>query len=457
MGKRYGKCTNLTNCTKADSKEIIEILHGIDFECPECGSSLIEVQNNSTGGLNKNYLKIGGIIAAIALIGALIMKFIGPGSDICNSLPYISASDTTIVCNSVPYNMRAGDTLVIEGEVLKVKRVKSGPVNPTPPVNPSASDEYEIIRGKGFVNLGAQASAPPLNYQQDGQRLGLDFEIIKLIFNQSEFGFTSNSAIRGDFWVDEYDDIPSLLSKKSNGNSFDVDIISGGLAYVDGDLDGVIFTDSYLEDFGYCLISKKSETFRDLRGLRGQKIGVVAGDPDVKAYIEGKVSGIEVVEFQDADDDWINKCFNDPAVKAVVYDYPFAVSELANMRKMGIRHNLQIKVSYLPDSDLSYKIGLRAGNETLRQKLNAAISKIKSLPSYSGLIRKYLKSGDVVRPSNSGGLPTHTVIRGETLGGIARDRLRDVNRWYDIQELNNLGNPHLIEVGQVLIMPEDFR
>lgn len=456
MNKRYGKCTNLSNCTKADSKEIIEILHGVDFDCPECGSSLIEAKSNKTGGSGQKYLKIGGIVAALALIGASLMKFLGPDPDICENLPYISLSDTTIVCNSIPYSMNIKDTLVNAEGVVKVKRFKSVPSPDTNP-EPTGNDEYETIKRKGFVNLGAQTSAPPLNYQEGGKRMGLDFEIVKLIFNQSEFGFTSNSAIRGDFWVDEYDDIPSLLLKKSNGSSFDVDIISGGLAYVDGDLEGVIFTDSYLEDFGYCLISKKSETFRDLRSLRGQKIGVVAGDPDVKAYIEGKVSGIEVVEFQDADDDWINKCFNDPAVKAVVYDYPFAVSELANMRKMGIRHNLQIKVSYLPDSDLSYKIGLRGGNETLRQKLNAAISKIKSLPSYSGLIRKYLKSGDVVRPSNSGGLPTHTVIRGETLGGIARDRLRDVNRWYDIQELNNLGNPHLIEVGQVLIMPEDYR
>ncbi|MEK7414303.1 MAG: LysM domain-containing protein, partial [Planctomycetota bacterium] len=48
---------------------------------------------------------------------------------------------------------------------------------------------------------------------------------------------------------------------------------------------------------------------------------------------------------------------------------------------------------------------------------------------------------------------THTVVRGETLASIARQKLGDAKRWKDILMANPGLNPAAIRVGQELILP----
>lgn len=50
MATRYGKCTNIGNCSNADSKKVIEILDGQEFECPECQNELFPTQPERIGG-----------------------------------------------------------------------------------------------------------------------------------------------------------------------------------------------------------------------------------------------------------------------------------------------------------------------------------------------------------------------------------------------------------------------
>ena len=38
---KKGRCRNLGNCPKANTKEIIEVGIGEDFVCPECGGQLV--------------------------------------------------------------------------------------------------------------------------------------------------------------------------------------------------------------------------------------------------------------------------------------------------------------------------------------------------------------------------------------------------------------------------------
>lgn len=43
---KRGQCINFGNCSKANSKEILEVKVGEDFICPECGGSLVEVKDS---------------------------------------------------------------------------------------------------------------------------------------------------------------------------------------------------------------------------------------------------------------------------------------------------------------------------------------------------------------------------------------------------------------------------
>lgn len=312
-------------------------------------------------------------------------------------------------------------------------------------------DEYFSIKTNGVVKIGSQSDAPPLNYVEEGKRLGLDYELAKLIFNQSQFGFFNENAINADRQVEEYGDVTSLLKQKNSRGEYLVDMIMGGLTYMDGDDPEIIYSIPYLDNFGYCLVSLKSDHFKSLDDLKNKKIGVVNGDVDVLEYVKRVLpAGAKVIELSDESDLWLSENINGKMCDAIVYDFPFAAIEVEET-------NLEIKVAKLPDSDIAYKIGIRKGNDRLKEELDNAIRKVKELPEYADLLRKYLPTSNVAKVKNENNLPTHKILKGETLSLIAKTKLGSMERWKDIQTLNNLPNPNLIEVGQMLIMPEDYK
>ena len=413
MAKRYGKCTNIGNCSSADSKKVIEILDGQEFECPECQNELFTTQSEKKqSSFNGKKLMLLGI--PLLLIGAFfLLKTISGGVTSTGGSP----GDTTGV------GTRGPDTI--------------------------SNDEYAVIKKRGEVRIGVQADAPPLNYYDRNNRpKGLDYEICKLIFSQPEFGFPL-TGVQMKYDAITYDEILPLLRKKQSDN-FDIDLVMGGLTYIDGDETDIIFTEPYLDNMGYSLISKDGDGINTIRDLKGKRIGVVMEDPDVLEFAK-KLLGNEarIVELSDEEDAWMQLHYNNKKCDAFIYDFPFAATELEN----NPRGNLKIKISSLPSSNLQYRIGLRRGNEQLREKLNTAISRIKEMPEYANQLKVYLPTKNVTRFANTQNLPTHTVQRGETLSIIARDNLGNTDRWIEIQNLNNIPNPHLINIGDILMIP----
>lgn len=411
MAKRYGKCTNLGNCTNADNKKIVEILDGQDFECQECKSELYPVTapSGSGGGFSiKKILMIALPILAIALFFLVKPLF---GNNEKETSPILSSN--------------------------------------TPQDSISLNDEYSSIKQSGKIRIGVQTDAPPLNYYDRNNRpQGLDYEISKLLFSQPEFGFQS-SAIEMKYKANTYDEILPLLREKSD-KKHTVDIVMGGLTYIDGDEPDIIFTEPYLDNMGYSLVSKDNDGISTIRDLKGKRIGIIKDDPDVLEYAK-KILGNDgrIIELDDEEDTWMQINSDSKIVDAFIYDFPFAATELEN----NPRGTLKIKIANLPNSNLQYRIGLRKGNEMLRNNLNAAIKRVKNMPEYANQLKMYLPTKNVARFSNTQNLPTHTVQRGETLSIIAKDKLGNMDRWVEIQNLNNIPNPHLISVGDVLMIP----
>lgn len=62
---KKGRCLNVGNCNKANTKEIIEVKVGEDFECPECKGELIEVKPSGTPIWM--YILIGVAVVAIGV------------------------------------------------------------------------------------------------------------------------------------------------------------------------------------------------------------------------------------------------------------------------------------------------------------------------------------------------------------------------------------------------------
>ncbi len=227
-------------------------------------------------------------------------------------------------------------------------------------------------------------------------------------------------------------------------------MIAGGLTFKDGDTPGIRYTIPYMDGFGYALIVPKGSPLTTLKSLEGKRIGVIQGDPDVEAYAKRTFPESNLVFLGDGDETWIkDNLIDTKTVDAIVYDFPFASVELKDQP-------LTIAISNLPNSNLEYRFGVRASDAKLLDKLNAAIRRIKTSPDYGKLLRRFLPLDQVLKPE-SAGRKTHPVAAGETLTSIAAQHLGSADRWIDLQKLNNLPNPNFIEVGQSIVVPDDFR
>lgn len=307
---------------------------------------------------------------------------------------------------------------------------------------PSASDSYDRIMSTGVMKVGVQGNAQP--FYDAG--VGFNIEFMKMVLAQPEF---RNVRIDIAAETDTYEDVPKTLLKKANGE-YAVDIAIDGLTLQDGDVGGVTFTKPYVSGFGYALITNRTSTISTVAAVGNKRVGVLAGDPDAMSHVKRLFPDAEIVELSDAlvngQRTWIADAFRDGKVDVLVYDYPFAVAEIANT-------SLQFAISKLPESDIAYKIGIRTSDVQLKEKLNAAISKVVETDEYRELLNKYFASKKVVAARKKSDETTYTVKKGDTLSMIAERVYGDRMKYSVIESRNNLPNPDLISVGQVLVIP----
>lgn len=328
------------------------------------------------------------------------------------------------------------------------------PVSTAQPAHAQASTTLKNILEKGVVRAGVQSPADPFFLVDRGQAKGFNVDFMKVLFAQAEFQSSMGSIeINTDTTVDTYDEVPQTLLKRDHRGAPVVDVAIDGLTFADSDLPGVVYTTPYIDDFGYSLIALPGGAVRSPKDMGSSSIGILKGDPDVRAYVQNQFPGARLIELSDASvpgsnaRDWINRAITSGQVDAIVYDYPFAVAEIRGTK-------LQFVSTKLPNSRLQYKIGVRQEDRDLLEKLNIAIRKAKSTEAYGDLIRRYFSSGNIAKTRGAeSGEKSYVVKAGDTLSLIAGSQLGDPMRYSEIEARNNLPNPNLIQVGQALVIP----
>ena len=316
-----------------------------------------------------------------------------------------------------------------------------------------SAGSYQSITEKGVVRVSVQSPSRPFYYVENGVPKGFNYEFLKVLFAQSEFTQKHRQIVLDtDHAVDTYPLVPKGLLQNDNRGNPVVDIAMDGLTFSDDDLPGVVYSIPYIEDFGYGLITSSRSSAQSSADLNGLTIGVLQGDPDVKAYVTRQFPGSKIVELSDAsingERSWINNFIKSGKVDAIVYDYPFGVAEIAGT-------DLQFAVSKLPNSDVKYKIGVRKSDTQLLENINIAIRKAKESPDYIELLKKYFMSNKIAKVRSAAGNETvYTVKKGDTLSTIASTLMGNKMRYAEIERRNNLPNPNLILVGQKLVIPK---
>lgn len=328
----------------------------------------------------------------------------------------------------------------------------------TPPAanNPDGfvpnKDTLKSILSNGVVRVSVENPSRPFYSEDNGKPQGFNVDFAKLLFAQKEFTSGDHPTITVDthHGVDTYPAVPEQLTKTDQQGNAVVDVAMDGLTFPDNTPGGVVYSIPYVEDFGYSLIVAKGSPVRSASDLAGKTVGVLQGDPDVKAFVQKAFPDSKIVELSDASIEgqrsWMSHFLDEHQVDAIVYDYPFGVSEIKGT-------DLTFAVTKLDGSNLSYKIGVRKEDNALLIYLNSAIAKVKQSPAYLDLLRKYFISDQVLTTAASGGEKTYVVRSGDTLNAIALSQLGSGARYAEVQKRNNLPNPNLILIGQHLIIP----
>jgi ABC-type amino acid transport substrate-binding protein len=334
-------------------------------------------------------------------------------------------------------------------EITQQQAPATTPVPVQPPAPTSAyvaqQDTLKSILTNRVVRVSVENPSDPFYSSEGGLPHGFNVDFDKLLFGQSEFGA---ATIRVDtkHEVTTYAAVPQqLLINDGDGHPV-VDIAMDGLTFQDNTPPGVVYTDPYVTDFGYALIVKSGSPIRSAADLSGKTIGILQGDPDVKAFVTRMYPNSTIKTVSDSDPHFIDKSVDDQVVDAFVYDYPFAVDSIKDT-------DLKFAVSKLDGSDISYKIGVRSSSQSLLFALNSAIAKVKQSPAYLDLLRKYFISNQVVTVAAVSGEHTYVVRAGDTLNLIASSQMGSGSKYGLIQKRNNLPNPNLILIGQKLVIP----
>jgi TolA-binding protein len=67
------RCTNFSQCSKADNKEIIDVPMGRELKCPECGLDLDEIKNSRSTLPWRLVLMVGVPVVIIVIAGILVL------------------------------------------------------------------------------------------------------------------------------------------------------------------------------------------------------------------------------------------------------------------------------------------------------------------------------------------------------------------------------------------------
>ncbi|WP_366923798.1 basic amino acid ABC transporter substrate-binding protein [Metallumcola ferriviriculae] len=217
------------------------------------------------------------------------------------------------------------------------------------------------------VIVGTEAAYAPFEWQEDGEILGFDAEIIQAIVKEMGAELEHNHVA----WDALY---PSL----NNGS---IEAVISAMTITEEREEEVDFSDPYFEAMQIIALPDGS-TIAGLEDLVGKKVGVQANTTGQYALeeLDGMKDG-DIQKYPTTPDAMMALATGELA--AVVADSPVVL----NYIKTNPEANLK---TVTDDFDKEYYgIAVKQGNTELLEKINAALSTIKENGKYDEIYNKY--------------------------------------------------------------------
>jgi polar amino acid transport system substrate-binding protein len=300
----------------------------------------------------------------------------------------------------------------------------------------------ERIRARGKLIVAMDTGEPELSgtppmffVDAQGGRDGLDYALARTIADT--LGARDVELVHG-----KYSALEDVLLAPDR-----VDVLISG--YSPTETPGVAWSDPYLE-YGLCLVVPSGSPVKTTLDLFGKKVGIFDDDAaaaDVTRLVKGYT---ELVRMEDGYWDALVAGRFD----GFLYDYPYAVAELQKFHAEHPDKKSALRIVQYNLTDSTYAVGVRSADADLLAAVNTSIAAWRGSDAYGTAIKRYLKGGEVTAVVD---VQARRVVvkKGDTLSGIALRELGSTDRWKDVWDKNRsrFPNPHLIEVGDEVLLP----
>jgi len=314
----------------------------------------------------------------------------------------------------------------------------------TPAAEPTggAGATVAAIQSRGVLRVAMDTGEPPWTgtppmyfRNAEGRDDGFDYQLAQRIA-------TALSVPRVEVVHAKYGDLPALLADPAK-----VDLLISG--YSPADEAGISWSEPYLE-YGLCLVVPTPSKVQTTADLWGKSVGIFDDDAaaaDVQKLVKGYK---DLVRLEDGYwDQLLSGRFD-----GFIYDYPYAVAEINAFYKANPHRAGAFRIAQFNLTDSTYAVGARSAEADLLAAVNGAIETWRASDAYADAVRAYL-SANLAAPAAPKGARAVKVVAGDTLSGIAARELGAKDRWKELWELNKarFPNPHLIEVGDEVVLP----
>lgn len=175
-------------------------------------------------------------------------------------------------------------------------------------------------------------------------------------------------------WVSWDALIPALASARC-------DVIINGMFITEARLEVIDFSDPYYASGETILVRQDDETVSGLADLAELRVGVLAGSVTVD-LLESKGIG-NLVVYPDQNTIFLE--LNNRRIDAAYLEAPSAAWILRNDPGLQIR----IVDTYVPEERFDAGIGLRKGEDELRDALNALVAEMRADGTIEGILASY--------------------------------------------------------------------
>jgi arginine/ornithine transport system substrate-binding protein len=215
----------------------------------------------------------------------------------------------------------------------------------------------------------------PFTYKADGKPTGFDVDIASALCEQIK---------RKCVFIEQGWDsmVPGLMARK-------YDVIISSMSITEDRLKQIDFTEKYYNTPSR-VVTKKDFNYTGPASLKGKKIGVLKASTQEKyALGELKTVGVDVVSYEAQDQVYLD--IRAGRLDGTVADYVEVTGGFLR-KPEGKDYELKGDELYIPKYfGIGAGIGLRKGQDTLKNELSAAIKVIRGNGIYKKINDKYFK------------------------------------------------------------------